>query len=266
MKKLLSIVLIAIMAFISGCGAKPQEQEHQTSVYSWNRELFDDLSVMEQLKDYRVDIVYQGFHFESDEIETLVSGLRKSGIETVALFGDPSWQNADEVIEWTLKPLIEYNKRVSKDARIEKANYDIEWYLNENSAEAFADYVSMMAAVCAEAHENDIQIILCVPYWLPTVSTDLFKQLISQADEISVMNYAVGREAENLSDICALASEVGVKVESAFETQPVGGDITENITYAPKGKNGVLKAAEELRGRCDVSIAYHHLTTLLELK
>ena len=114
MKKLLSIVLIAIMAFISGCGAKTQE--HQTSVYSWNRELFDDLSVIEQLKDYRVDRVYQGFYFESDEIETLVSGLRKSGIETVALFGDPSWQNADEVIDWTLKPLIEYNKSVGKES------------------------------------------------------------------------------------------------------------------------------------------------------
>ena len=264
MKKLLSILLIPMILFISGCSAKTQE--HQTSIYSWNRELFDDLSVMEQLKDYRVDRVYQGFHFESDEIETLVSGLRKSGIETVALFGDPSWQNADDVIEWTLKPLIEYNKRVGKNARIEKANYDIEWYLNENSAEAFADYVSMMAAVCAEAHENDIQIILCVPYWLPTVSTDLFKQLISQADEISVMNYAVGREAENLSDIYALAAEAGVKVESAFETQPVGGDITENITYAPQGKAGVIGAAEELRGKCNVSIAYHHLSTLLELK
>ena len=263
MKKLLSILLIPMILFISGCSAKTQE--HQTSIYSWNRELFGDLSVMEQLKDYRVDRVYQSFYFESDEIETLVSGLRKSGIETVALFGDPSWKNADEVIEWTLKPLIEYNGKVGKEARIEKANYDIEWYLNENSVEAFADYVSMMEAVCAEAHKNDIQIILCIPYWLPTVSTDLFKQLISQADEISVMNYAVGREAENLSDICALASEVGVKVESAFETQPVGGDITENITYALKGKTGVIKAAEGLREKCNVSIAYHHLTTLLEL-
>lgn len=261
MKKLLSVVLIAMILFISGCSAKTQE--HQTSIYSWNRELFDDLGVIEQLKDYRVDRVYQGFHFESDEIETLVSGLRKSGIETAALFGDPSWHNVDEIIEWTLKPLIEYNKRVGKEARIEKANYDIEWYLNENSAEAFADYVSMMEAVCAEAHKNDIQIILCIPYWLPTVSQDLFKQLVSQADEISVMNYAVGREADNLSDICALAQ--GTKVESTFETQPVGGDIIENITYAPKGKNGVLKAAEELREKCNVSIAYHHLTTLLEL-
>jgi len=252
-----------MILFISGCSAKTQE--HQTSIYSWNRELFGDLSVMEQLKDYRVDRVYQGFHFESDEIETLVSGLRKSGIETVALLGDPSWQNADDVIEWTLKPLIEYNKSVGKNARIEKANYDIEWYLNGNSAETFADYISMMEAVCTAAHENDIQVILCIPYWLSTVSTDLFKQLISQADEISVMNYAVGREADNLSDICALAAEAGVKVESTFETQPVGGDITENITYAPKGKTGVIKAAEGLREKCNVSIAYHHLTTLLEL-
>lgn len=144
LKKLLSIVLITIMAFISGCGAKTQE--HQTSIYSWGRELFEDLSVMEQLKDYQIDRVYQGFYpadFEGEEMAELVSGLRKSGIETVALFGDPSWQNADEVIEWTLKPLVEYNKGVGKKARIDKVNYDIEWYLNENSVEAFADYVSV---------------------------------------------------------------------------------------------------------------------------
>jgi len=80
------------------------------------------------------------------------------------------------------------------------------------------------------------------------------------------MNYAVGREAENLNDICALAAEAGVKVESIFETQPVDGDITENITYAPKGKDGVIEAAEELREKCNVNIAYHHLSALLELK
>jgi len=156
LKKLLSILLIPMILFISGCSAK--NQEHQTSIYSWNRELFDDLSVMEQLKDYQADRLYQGFYpsdFQGDEMETLVSGLRKSGIETAALFGDPSWHNADEVIEWTLKPLIEYNGKVGKNARIEKANYDIEWYLNENSIEAFADYVSLMEAVCTEAHKTE---------------------------------------------------------------------------------------------------------------
>ena len=236
-------------------------------VYSWNRELFDDLSVMEQLSDYRIDRTHQGFFpsdFEGDEMPELISELRKKGIETVALFGDPSWKNADEVIEWTLKPLIEYNGKVGKEARIEKANYDIEWYLNENSVEAFADYVSLMTAVCTEAHEKGLEVIAVIPYWLPTVSQDLFKQLVSQADEISVMNYAVGREAENLSDICALAQ--GTKVESTFETQPVGGDVTESITYNQKGKDALIKAAEELREKCNVGIAYHHLSALLELK
>ena len=58
----------------------------------------------------------------------------------------------------------------------------------------------------------------------------------------------------------------GVKVESAFETQPVGGDVTESITYNQKGKDALIKAAEELREKCNVGIAYHHLSALLELK
>ena len=138
-KQLIILFIIPMLLFISGCGAKPQE--HQTSVYSWNRELFEDLSVMEQLKDYRIDRIYQGFYpsdFQVDEMPELVSALRKQGIETAALFGE-NWTDADQVIEWTIKPLAEYNDKVGKKARINSAVYDIEWYTSgEVDEEHFA--------------------------------------------------------------------------------------------------------------------------------
>jgi len=270
MKKILSILLIGVLIIVSGCSSNNvNESKQKTSVYSWNRELFDDLSVMEQLSDYRIDRIHQGFFpsdFEGDEMPDLVSALRKQGIETAALFGE-NWSDADQVIEWTIKPLAEYNDRVGKKARINSAVYDIEWYTSgEVDEEHFADYVSLMTAVCTEAHEKGLEVIAVIPYWLPTLSTELFKQLISQVDEISLMNYIVGKEADHLVEINALAAEAGVKVESAFETQPVGGDVTESITYNQKGKDALIKAAEELREKCNVGIAYHHLSALLELK
>ena len=123
--------VIGVLIVLSGCGSNNvNESKQETSVYSWNRELFDDLSVMEQLSDYRIDRIHQGFFpsdFEGDEMPELISALREQGIETAALFGDPSWQNADEVIDWTLKPLIEYNKRIAQlEKKVEKHNSTIE--------------------------------------------------------------------------------------------------------------------------------------------
>lgn len=255
---------------LSGCGSNNvNESKQETSVYSWNRELFEDVAVLEQLSDYRIDRIYQGFYpsdFLGDEMPELVSSLRKQGIETAALFGEV-WTDADQVIEWTVKPIAEYNDRVGEEARVNTAVYDIEWYASgEIDEEHFADYVSLMTAICTEAHEKGLEVIAVIPYWLPTLSTELFKQLISQVDEISLMNYIVGKEADHLVEINALAAETGVKVESAFETQPVGGDVTESITYNLKGKDALIKAAEELREKCNVGIAYHHLSALLELK
>ncbi len=172
MKKILSVVLIGVLMVLCSCGSGVNESKQETSVYSWNRELFDDLSVMEQLKDYRIDRIHQGFFpsdFEGDEMPELVSSLREQGIETAALFGE-NWTDADQVIEWTIKPLAEYNDRVGKKARINSAVYDIEWYTSgEVDEEHFADYVSLMTAVCTEAHEKGLEVIAVIPYWLPTL-------------------------------------------------------------------------------------------------
>lgn len=269
MKKILSILLIGVLMVLCSCGSSVNESKQKTSVYSWNRELFEDVTILEQLSDYRIGRIFQGFYpsdFLGDEMPELVSALREQGVETAALFGE-NWTDANQVIGWTIKPLVEYNGKVEEKAMINTAVYDIEWYTSgEINEEHFADYVSLMTAVCAEAHEKGLEVIAVIPYWLPAISTDLFKQLISQVDEISVMNYTAGREADNLVEINALAAEAGAKVESAFETQPVGGDVTESITYNQKGKDALIKAAEELREKCNVGIAYHHLSALLELK
>lgn len=125
-----------------------------------------------------------------------------------------------------------------------------------------------MEKVSAGAHKAGLNVIYCVPYWLPTLSEDLFKELLTQVDEISVMNYSVGQEAVNLKPIMKLANGAGVKVESIFETQPADGvGIIENNTYYSKGKDAVMNVAGELQNQYDgIGIAYHHLSSLLSWK
>lgn len=261
------------MIVLSGCeaGTDADNRTTHTSVFSWNREIFDNdpSVVMTKLSDYQIDRIYQGLYpadLEREKTAELVSGLKKLGIETVYLAGDPDWNSADDVIRWTLEPLLSYNKGIGKAAQINTICYDNEFYSGGRDDEKhFADYVAMMESVSDKAHDSGLYVIYCLPYWLPMLSEDLFKQLIAQADEISIMNYDVGREADNLTDIYAWCTEAGMKVESIFETQPGNGDdVPENITYNLKGKNAVIEAGKDLKSQYDgLSIAYHHLTSLL---
>ena len=182
---------------------RKKRTDQTCSLYSWNRELFDNpAEVMEQLSGFNVNRVHQGFYpadFEKEATANMVSQLKDRGVEITALFGDSKWENAEEVIEWTLKPLIDYNNGVGNKAQIGSVNYDFEFYTDgRDNAEHFAAYVDLMEKVSAEAHKAGLEVIYCIPYWLPTLSEDLFKELLTQVDEISVMNYSVGQEAANL--------------------------------------------------------------------
>lgn len=272
MKRIISILLIGILILLTGCGMKEEKQrtDQTCSLYSWNRELFDNpAEVMGQLSEFNVNRIYQGFSpadFEKEETAAMLSKFNDMGVETTALFGDPNWDNAEDVIDWTLKPLIDYNNGVGSRAQIGSVNYDFEFYTEgRDDAEHFAAYVDLMEKVSTETHKADLKVIYCIPYWLPTLSEDLFKELLTQVDEISVMNYSIGQESTNLESIMKLARDAGVKVESIFETQLAdGAGITENNTYYSKGKDAVVNAAKELQNQYHgLGIAYHHLTSLL---
>ena len=274
MKKKLILMLVCIMVVLTGCGASTyvDNQTYNMSVFSWNRELIDNdpADVMAKLSDYHIDRVYQGLYpenFESEKTAELVSDLKGLGIETVYLAGDPDWNDENVVIEWTLDRLIAYNEGVGKRAKIETICYDAEFYSNYRADEEhFSAYVSMMEKVSSKAHDSGLHIIYCLPYWLPSLSENFFKQLIAQADEVSIMNYDVGHEADNLTDIYIWCTEAGVKVESVFETQLADGvGIMDNNTYYSKGKEAVIGAADALKDQFpDISIGYHHLTSLLD--
>ena len=272
MKRIISILLIGILIILAGCGMKEEKQrtDQICSLYSWNRELFDNpAEVIKQLSEFNVNRVHQGFSpadFEKEETTVMVSQLKDIGVETTALFGDPNWENAEDVIERTLKPRIAYNNGVGSKAQIKSVNFDFEFYTEGRAdAEHFAAYVDLMEKVSAEAHKAGLKVIYCIPYWLPTLSEDLFKEMLTQVDEISVMNYSVGQEAANLESIMNMARDAGVNVESIFETQPADGvGITENNTYYSKGKDAVINATGELQNQYDdLDIAYHHLSSLL---
>lgn len=128
MKKFLCVLLVGILILLAGCGMKEEKQRTNQfcSLYSWNRELFDNpKEVMEQLSEFDVNRVHQGLSpadFEKIETATVVSQLRDIGVETTALFGNPNWEKAEDVIERTLKPLIDYNNGVGSKAQIKSVN------------------------------------------------------------------------------------------------------------------------------------------------
>ena len=274
------ILAVAILS-LAGCGvnekAEVKEDVTETkiaqSIYSWNKELWDNPDTIDELSSYEITRIYQGLYpsdLLSKETATLVKNMAAKGIEVTYLSGDKSWTDSDTAIDWSIKLLEDYNSGVGKHAKIDTICYDWEFYGEEghDTEEDFRAFVEMMKPVIAYAHNIDVKVIVALPYSLAETSKECFREIASMADEISCMVYFVGEELNKIQLPYNICKEVDCQLELVLETQPPNEKwgVTEYNTYWIKGKDAMMEVVNSIKETYpDIGIGYHELTTLLEL-
>ena len=282
-KRILTVCVLAVAILsLAGCGAneksevKEAEAEAQIaqSIYSWNKELWDNPDTIDELSSYELTRLYQGLYpsdLQSEETVTLVKNMAAKDIDVAYLSGDKSWSDSNTVIDWSIKLLEDYNSGIGSSAKIDTICYDCEIYGEEghDTEEYFRAFVDMMKPVIVYAHNIDVKVIMVLPYWLAETSEECFREIATLVDEISCPVFFVGEELNKIQLPYNICKETGCKLELVLETQPPNDTwgVTEYNTYWVKGKDSMMEVVSSIKETYpNIGIGYHELMTLLELQ
>ncbi len=241
-------------------------------VYSGNSELFE---IMEKQE---LNTLYQEISrdLNQENINDFLLDAKSNKIDIYYLTGAPEW-----ALDETGKPMIDHinrvvelNKNLSNDTRIKGIVFDIEPYsLKEwkNKEKVMDDFVKGMEVAYKNARDNDIEVILCIPYFYDNKGlTQQLEQLIkSGCDSIAIMNYSKDNEIENMNLEVEFATMFNKKIVNIYELQAPGTrGLTDKNTYYNDGieaiENNFYNIKEEFYGK-DISIAFHEYNSLKEV-
>ena len=153
--------------------------------------------------------------------------------------------------------------------------YDVEPYLLEEWKQEPWTVMDSLAEGMREAvllaHEKGLEVIYCIPYYYDTLGlTSQLETLVRDCcDQVAVMNYYRGKEAEHIQTESALAKKYGKALITIYELKAPGGHgLVEENTYHSQG----LKAArdnfsqlQEVYGEQTISMAFHDYEALKEV-
>lgn len=153
-----------------------------------------------------------------------------------------------------MKEIRDYNEGVAEEERIAGIMADIEPYTSqrwERELEKYMElYVSGMKKAYEAAEEYGLTLIACIPrHYDDQGLTEQLEELIAKGcDEVAVMDYDCGREAEKIRTEAALAEKYGKVLHCILEFQEVGKHgLTEDKTYCNKGLEAARKAWKEVQ-------------------
>lgn len=246
------------------------------SIYSWNREIFEEEAnvICNELTMNDIGTIYQGLYpydFSNPKLQEIVEEFKNNSIEIVYLVGDSTWKDSKTVIFWALEPLVKYNELVALESRIKKVCFDIEFFISESDI-SFDEFTAMMREIYAFCHENSLQVIICLPYWIPTVyGQSEFEKLLEYMDFFSCSVFLVGQEESLLQTVDESCRKNSIKYEAILELQPENEKyrVKEINTYYHKGLKEVLITSEILEQRYGCNVSMHNFSEfrkLLELQ
>lgn len=244
-------LMASVLSLWSGCGRR-EEVHSGCALFSWKAStvLEEPDRLIQVLEKQDISALYQELDSEMDP-ESLTAFLEKLTaykIELYFLTGSPEW--ALERYKDRLLEKVEAAaglKRAAPEA-VKGIVLDVEPYLLEeweDSSEAIMEsYISSMRCAYHYAREQDLELILCIPYFYDTkgLSVQLEALIGSCCDSIAVMNYYRGMEMEHIAAEAALAKQYGKGLVNIYEMQPPDEKgLTEKNTYYNQG----IEAARE---------------------
>lgn len=235
------------------------------TIYSWNREIFEiepEVLFLE-LEQNKIGTIYQGLYpedFNDSCLKEIVRQYRNKGIEIAYLIGDSSWKDSTTVIHWALEPLVRFNN--SSDSKIEKVCFDIEFFASKDGT-SIEEYIAMMKGVYNYCHEHNLEVIVCLPYWIEGVyGKTAFLELLDYVDVLSCSIFYVEQEEKLVSNVLQLCREKEKPLEVIYELQPENEKYkVEAInTYYYKGLQAMINTSINLEQRFGVRTSMHNLS------
>lgn len=250
------------------------------ALFSWKSEEVDSTNslLFEIMDKQEINTLYQEFSrdLSQEAINDFLFEGENNKIDIYYLTGEPEWaldKTGKSMIDH-IDRVVELNNNLKENSRIKGIVFDIEPYsLDEwkNKEKVMDDFVIGMEVAYKHARDNNIEVILCIPYFYDNKGlTKQLEELIkSGCDSIAIMNYSKGNEIENMNLEVEFAALFNKKIINIYELQPPGTrDLTEKNTYYNQGveaiENNFQDILDEFYGK-DISVAFHEYNSLKEV-
>lgn len=265
MKKLFIIMLLILT--ITGCKEKDlEEKTYDRILYSWHLSTIqsDKEKFLNVLKDYDINVIYQSFDNSFLELkdDSFIKDMNSKNIKVYYLGGDPSWGkiNGFEKIKNKVDGVIEFNKMATN--KISGIVLDIEPYVSEKEeilqVEDFKIYVEEIKRTYEYTKENNLELILAIPYWFDIIDESLLEELIINCDGISIMNYNIKNTSKNIKEEISLSKKYNKKIDTIYEVD------YEDEGYF-KSSASILRDYKRIKKNNDIEtlgISYHHFDSM----
>lgn len=254
MKKILKVVItFFIMSISFGCSNKVVNDR---ILYSWHMENISDINLINTIKKLNINILYQDFSndYLNSNDSIFLEEMEKNNIKVYHLCGDPSWAvNGSNKIIKEIDKVINYNKK--NKHRINGIVLDIESYILDSYNED--EYIKIIKNAYKYCKENNIYMVLCIPTWMKKRTLE---ELISNSDEVSVMDYNIRKTILNIKEEVLVAKKYNKKINTVYEIN------FDNIKCF-SSFNEIENDYQKIINNYDypISIAFHHYNSIDKL-
>lgn len=290
---LLAATLLACLIRPAGASAPSPT----AGLFSWKAAAVNktDGQLFSTMKQAGLNTLYQTFSSKTSRQAHMTAFLEAAmdqGITVYQLTGDPSWALDAEGARLceAVEEAASYNRRVERkflslreedgkawDAvpRLAGIVFDVEPYAldswDEDPGKIMDSFVSGMKRAYTLAQENNLEVILCIPWFYDTQGlTKGLRRLVRDCcDSVLVMNYYRGAEIGHIAAEAELAAAHGKGLITAYELQKADGkQIQEANTYYSVGLDAVRDNFSALRTAYpdqELSMALHDYRALEEV-
>ena len=254
---------------------------YKRSVFSWDETEITDSEEMIKISNLLgINEVYQYIPhelFSSNDtiLADFVSKMRdNAGMKVTYLTGDPSYYAKPDSIKRRINYLLTYNEGSGKNAPITSIALDIEPWTSDDikDTDYSTTFKETLEEVYTYAHDNGIEVIMVIPFWLDTSEdiTDktLYTSIIENSDEVVVMNYNQNTYYTAMDDEIEQAILNDKVIYSAAELQQPNEQygVTDDITYYDDGFDALFEDWDKLKEKYSdydrLSFSYHNIEAL----
>lgn len=234
-------------------------------MYSWSIDYFSSMFEKDSydlLEKLNIGTIYQSFpNLDDDENVKIVNTMLQKGYDVYQLTGQPGWYNNSSIIYSKIDEINLYN--TNKDKKIKGIVLDVEFYQtaawSSDKESTLTSYLNTMQEIINYAHQYNIEVILCLPYWLDNY--EQLEELIKISDGVSITNYSN-----------TLINSISKEVELAKKYNKPITNIGKFQNNDSSSYNNTQKSNEDWRNMSlefnysKLGYAYHYLNELLDLE
>lgn len=256
-KVCVALAAVSTMSFVlTGCGQMDEKEitGPRSGMFEWNEErIYQTDRIGELLRVLPITDWYQetAVPVGQEDMEAFLTFMNEENVRVYAMAGETQWgyeEDGASLISW-LEEIISYNRKAGKGKSFRGVMLDVEPYVlkkwKEDPEVHMETYVKGMKEAYGYAKENNLDVIVCIPrHYDDQGLTGQLEELIAEAcDEVAVMNYDCGFEAEKIETEALLAQKYGKSLHCILEFQEVGKHgLVEQKTYRNKGVEAAWEA------------------------